>query len=111
MRRAVVALCALAMLAGAVAMGAGCGGPPQPAPRFSASDAVLLVQTNVPDAELWVDERFVAPVSALEGGVALPPGTHRIEVRHPRYHTFYETLTVRARDRGTLDARLVPILE
>lgn len=111
MSRAVTALCVLGMLAGAAWTGAGCGGPPQPAPRFSASDAVILVQTNVPDAELWVDERFVAPVGALQGGVALPAGMHRIEVRHPRYHTFYETLTVRARERGTLDARLVPILE
>lgn len=111
MSRAVMTLCGLAMLACAVWTGAGCGGPPQPAPRFSASDAVVLVQTNVPDAELWVDERFVAPVSALEGGMALPPGTHRIEVRHPLYHTFYETLTVRARERSTVDARLVPVLE
>lgn len=110
MRRALAALGVLAALAGAVG-GAGCGGPPKPARRFSASDAVILVQTNVPDAELWVDERFVAPVSALQGGVALPPGTHRIEVRHPRYHTFYETLTVQARERGTLDARLVPVLQ
>lgn len=111
MRRAILGLSVLVALAGAAGMGAGCGGPPQPARRFSASDAVILVQTNVPDAELWVDERFVAPVSALQGGVALPPGTHRIEVRHPRYHTFYETVTVQARERGTLDARLVPVLE
>lgn len=90
---------------------AGCGGPPEPAPRFSARDAVILVQSNVPDAELWVDERFVAPVSALQAGVALRPGTHRIEVRHPRYHSFYETVTVGARERSTLEVRLVPILE
>lgn len=94
----------------AAAMG-GCGGPPEPAPRFSANDAVILVQSNVPDAELWVDERFVAPVGALQGGVALRPGTHRIEVRHSRYHSFYETVTVGARERSTLEVRLVPILE
>jgi hypothetical protein len=105
-------LCACVTAAGAAAVGAsGCGGPPEPAPRFSASDAVILVQSNVPDAELWVDERFVAPVGALQGGVALRPGTHRIEVRHARYHGFYETVTVAAHERSTLEVRLVPILE
>jgi hypothetical protein len=117
MTRAALALRGLALLAcaawlaTAMMAATACGGPPRPAPGFSANDAVILVQSNVPDAELWVDERFVGPVGALEGGVALRPGTHRIEVRHARYHTFYETLTVQARERSTLEARLVPVLE
>jgi hypothetical protein len=106
-----VSLVARALVLCACVAAAGCGGPPRPAPPFSASDAVVLVQSNVPDAELWIDERFVAPVGALQAGVALPPGTHRVEVRHPRYHSFYETVTVSARERSTLEVRLVPVLE
>ena len=59
-----VAMALRCLVLGACVAVAGCGGPPEPAPRFSAHDAVLLVQSNVPDAELWVDERFVAPVGA-----------------------------------------------
>ena len=108
MKAVVITLQCLILVA---CVAAGCGGPPEPAPRFSASDAVILLQSNVPDAELWIDERFVAPISALQGGVALRPGTHRVEVRHPRYHSFYETVTVSARERSTLEIRLVPVLE
>lgn len=104
-----VLLCCLLLCACLLAPA--CGGPPEPAPRFSARDAVILVQSNVPDAELWVDERFIAPVGALRAGVSLRPGAHRIEVRHPRYHSFYETVIVQERERSTLDVRLVPILE
>lgn len=109
MSRGMAAACALWALAWLAC--ASCGGPPRPAPGFSPDDAVILVQSNVPDAELWVDERFVGQVGALRGGVALPPGTHRIELRHPRYHTFYEVLTVAARQRDRLEAALVPVLE
>jgi hypothetical protein len=95
----------------AFATAVGCGGPPRSGQRSSASDAVILVQSNVPDAELWIDERFVAPVGALRGGVTLRPGTHRVEVRHPGYHSFYDAVTVRARERNTLAVRLVPVLD
>jgi hypothetical protein len=93
------------------AFAAGCGGPSRPGARFSANDAVILVQSNVPDAELWIDERFVAPVGALRGGVTLRPGLHRVEVRHPGYHSFYEAVTVSARERNTLEITLVPVLD
>lgn len=90
---------------------AGCGGQPRSGARSSASDAVILVHSNVPDAELWIDERFVAPVGALRGGVTLRPGMRRIELRHPGYHSFYQAMAVRARERSTLEVRLVPVLE
>jgi hypothetical protein len=74
------------------------------------NDAIIRVAAEVPDAELWVNDRFVGHVRSLRGGVALSPGAHRIEIRHDGYHTHYEVLTVAARERRTLTVDLAQIL-
>jgi hypothetical protein len=73
-------------------------------------DAVILIAAEVPDAELWVDDRFVGHVRSLRGGVALRPGTHRIELRHDRYHTHYQILTVEPRERRTVTVDMAEVL-
>jgi hypothetical protein len=73
---------------------AGCGGTAAP-----TATAVLVVECAVADAALWVDERFVADVADLRGGVRLPAGRHRIEVRHPGHHAHLAELELRAGER------------
>lgn len=88
----------------------GCGARTQARRGASPDDAIVHIQCNEPEAELWVNERFIGPVGALGGGVALSPGSYRVEVRHQRYHTFYAPLTVQARERRTLEAVLAEAL-
>jgi hypothetical protein len=85
---------------------AACGARAATRGGVSPDDAIVHVQCNVPEAELWVDERYIGPVGALKGGVALPPGAYRIELRHPQHHAFYGEIEVRARERRTLEIAL-----
>ncbi|HEX8112534.1 MAG TPA: hypothetical protein VF516_32610 [Kofleriaceae bacterium] len=41
------------------------------------------------DAQVYVDGRFIAPLDALGGGVAVAPGAHRLELRHDDYFSSY----------------------
>lgn len=78
--------------------------------RLGGDDAIVEIECSVADAELWVDERFVAEIGHLRAGIALGPGPHRIEVRHDRYHTHYTEITVKARERRKLSIEMAEIL-
>ncbi|HUS68650.1 MAG TPA: PEGA domain-containing protein [Kofleriaceae bacterium] len=54
-----------------------------------ADRAILVIESPVADAVLWVDGRYIAQLRDLRRGVPLPPGHHQIEVRHDRYHAHY----------------------
>ncbi len=69
-------------------------------------DAVIKFDCPVRDAELWVDDRFIAEIGHLGGGIALSPGAHRIEIRHDRYHAHYQEIAVKRRERRTLEVDL-----
>lgn len=73
-------------------------------------DAVVVIECPVADAELWVDDRYVGQVGRLGGGIALGAGEHRIELRHDRYHTHYQAITVASRERRTVVVQLAEIL-
>jgi hypothetical protein len=84
-------------------LASGCSSPVTAARRgVSRNNAVVRIECNVTDAELWVDDRFIANIDNLRGGIALAAGEHRLELRHDRYHTHYQELTVAARERRTL---------
>ncbi len=100
----VVALAALSLLAPLAA----CGGAARPSP--ASRDAVVLISCNVPDASLFVDGRFLAPVGLVRGGVALSPGEHRLELRHDEYLGRFLELTLAPSERRRVDAQLFPIL-
>ena len=88
---------------------ASCG--PKVGPNgVTADDAIIKVKSNVRDAQVYVDGRFIAPLQALRGGVAVVPGTHRFELRHDDYFSHYETLMLTAHQRITLDIELAPVL-
>jgi hypothetical protein len=57
----------------------------------AAGDSVALrVETNVPDAIIWVDDRLVGTAASLvSSGTRLRVGFHRIEIRHPSHYSFF----------------------
>lgn len=97
------------MLAAALAL-AGCGHAANRPGAAEAGDAVLLIESPVADAAVWVDGRFVAAVGALRGGVSLAAGAHRIELRHDEYVSRYVEVTLVAREQRHLAIDLAPSL-
>ena len=73
--------------------------------------AVLVIDSPVADAVLWVDGRYVAQLRDIRGGVRLPPGVHQIEIRHDSYHAYYSELTLRATQRLRLTVELAEKLD
>ena len=96
-----------ALLVGA--MLAACG-PKPPSHGPSGSDAIVQMKSNVRDAQVYVDGRFVASLDALRGGVAIEPGTHRFELRHDDYFSSYLELTVGRAEHKQVAIDLAPIL-
>jgi len=96
------------MLVLALALSA-CG--PKVAPNgVSAEDAIVKLASNVRDAQVYVDGRFVAPLTALRGGVAVEPGPHRFELRHDDYFSRYLELDLKRAERKTVSLDMAPIL-
>jgi hypothetical protein len=100
--RPLLALAAVALI--------GCGRPATTHPA-RPRPAVLTVAAAEDDAALWIDERFVAEIGEARHGVRLPPGPHRIEVRHPDRHTYYGELRLGAGERREIVVRLAERLE
>ena len=69
-------------------------GPGVHAARATSDDAIVTLKSNVRDAQVYVDGRFIAPLAALAGGMAVEPGTHRVELRHEDYFSSYLELRV-----------------
>lgn len=74
-------------------------------------DAVVVIRCDVKDAELWVDGRYFREIVEIpRGGVRMPPGMHRVEIRHDDYFSHYAELELAPRERRTLDVNLAPVL-
>jgi len=88
---------------------AGC---PRPASRngVTESDAIVYLKSNVRDAEVFVDGRDVGPLGTLRGGIAVLPGTHRVELRHEDYFSSYLELTLGRAERKRVAMEMSPIL-
>ncbi len=78
--------------------------------QATTGSPILHIRSNVGDAELYVDGRFVAPLDRLGGGVAVATGKHRIELRHDEFFSSYlEVQMVRA-ERKRIAVTMSPIL-
>ncbi len=88
-----------------VVAGAGCGS----AVRHSLvdpGDAIIWIDSKISSAVVVINDREVGTVGSLRRGIALSPGTHRLEVRHPQYHSHYSVLVLRTRERRTIRVAL-----
>ena len=93
----------------AVACGPACG--PKIGPTgVTSNDAIVYVKSNVRDAQVYVDGRFIAPLDALGGGLALEPGTHRFELRHEDYFSSYLELQLARAERKKVAMDMAQIL-
>jgi hypothetical protein len=76
----------------------------------TSSDAIVQFKSNVRDAQMFVDGRFIAPLTALGGGVAVEPGVHRFELRHDDYFSSYLELSLGKAERRKVAMDLAPVL-
>ncbi|MDQ3370327.1 MAG: PEGA domain-containing protein [Myxococcota bacterium] len=94
----------------ALGLAAGCGGSQVSAGGVTRDDAILSIRSNVRDAQVYVDGRFVTPLDAAGGGIAVEPGLHRFELRHEDYFSSYLELTLGRAERKKVSMELAPIL-
>ena len=88
---------------------AACGSsPPVTGPR--AGQAVIYVTSNVRDAQVYVDGRFVGNLGLLHGGLAMDPGHHRVELDHAEYYSRYAEVALERSQRVKLDLEMKPVL-
>ena len=80
------------------------------ASRATSTQAILYIHSNVRDAQLYVDGRFIGPLDALGGGIAVEPGTHRLELRHEDYFSTYREVEVARAARKKLAMDMAVIL-
>jgi hypothetical protein len=72
----------------------------------------LHVETNVPEATIWVDDVLVGTVSAwAREGRHVRAGFHRVEIRAPGYYSVFQELDQRDGGAATVKATLRPLLE
>jgi hypothetical protein len=89
---------------------AACGGSQHPSGAVDADDAVFYLRSNVADANVYVDGRFVGPVNVLRGGIAVDAGKHRLELRRDDYFSRYVDLDLGKGERKKLLVTLAPVL-
>jgi hypothetical protein len=89
---------------------AACGGSATQVGGVQREDAIVQLKSNVRDAQLYVDGRFIAPLYAIGGGVAVVPGTHRFELRHEAHFSSYLELKLARSERRQVTLDLAPIL-
>jgi hypothetical protein len=76
----------------------------------TSDDAIVYIKSNVRDAQVYIDGRFVAPLNALGGGVAVAAGTHRFELRHEDYFSSYLELRLGRAERSKIAMEMAAIL-
>jgi len=81
-----------------------------PVSHATTGTPILYIRSNVGDAELYIDGRFVAPLDRLGGGVAVAIGTHRIELRHEEFFSSYLEVQMVRTERKRIAVAMAPIL-
>jgi PEGA domain-containing protein len=88
---------------------AACGGA-QKRGGVSPNDAIIYVTSNVGDAAVYVDGRFIGPITMVKRGIAMDPGRHRLELRHDDYFSRYAELDLHRAEKKKLDLDMAPVL-
>jgi hypothetical protein len=70
------------------------------------------VESNVPDATVWVDDVLIGKASDwTKEGLHIRAGFHRIEVRHPGYYSFFQEVELPEGSHTLLRADLRELIE
>jgi len=78
----------------------------------STNGIVFRVDSNVPDATVWIDDVLVGKASDFKkDGRQIKPGFHRVEIRHPNYYSFFQEVELPAGSRVVVNARLRELVE
>jgi hypothetical protein len=87
-----------------------CGGSPPHPGGVERDDAIVQLRSNVRDAQVYVDGRFVAPLDAVGRGIAVEPGFHRFELRRDDYFSSYLELELGRAERRKVRMELARVL-
>jgi hypothetical protein len=80
------------------------------APPYGAIS--LRVDSNVPDASVWVDDVLVGnAVDWARDGRHIRSGFHRIEIRHAGYYSHFQEVELPEGARTVVKAELRPLVE
>jgi hypothetical protein len=72
----------------------------------------MRVESNLPDATVWVDDVLVGNVSDwARDGKHIRSGFHRIEVRHSGYYSFFKEVELPEGAQAIVNAQLRPTVE
>ena len=72
----------------------------------------MRVESNVPDATVWVDDILVGNVRDWSrDGKHIRSGFHRIEVRHSGYYSFFKEVELPEGAQAIVNAQLRPTVE
>jgi hypothetical protein len=72
----------------------------------------MRVESNVPDATVWVDDILVGNVRDWSReGKHIRAGFHRIEVRHSGYYSFFKEVELPEGAQAVVNAQLRPTVE
>ncbi|HEY5950690.1 MAG TPA: PEGA domain-containing protein [Kofleriaceae bacterium] len=85
-------------------------GPKRPPNRVDKDDAIVMIKSNVGEANVYVDGRYYGPVKLLRGGLAFEAGHHRLELRHEDYFSRYVELDLARAEKKQLKLDLAPVL-
>ena len=88
---------------------AACGGA-QPTQRSASGDPVIVLHTNVADAQVWIDGHLLGLLPYVKKGIALDPGHHRIELRRDDYFSRYADLDLQRGQHTVLELPMSPQL-
>ena len=79
---------------------------------LDANAIAFRVECNVPDATVWVDDVLVGKVGDWKGdGKHIRAGFHRIELRHPRYYSFFQEVELPGGSHVVVNAKLRELIE
>ncbi|MBK9070098.1 MAG: PEGA domain-containing protein [Myxococcales bacterium] len=77
-----------------------------------AAKVVIEVIASPPDAEIWVDGRYVATVAEAVGGLRVPVGVHEVEITREGYYPYLVVVDVveAAAPPPRIEATLFPVV-
>jgi hypothetical protein len=78
----------------------------------SEGSAAFRVECNVPDAAVLLDDVPMGRASQwAKPDRFIRPGFYRVEIRHPRYYSHFDEITVADGGSALVSAELHPLLE